>query len=133
MVWLVTEYGKADITIALAQVEPASGPGEGVEEQVRFETHPAALPAPSDLKCAVRHPPETLEVTVLPHPALLVGPAKLKRGTADVSAVKVLAGVPLNILKRSPASFKAIDVNEMVTYCPATAGQSFVNPLALFE
>ena len=102
--------------MALAQVEPGNGPGEGVGEQVRLDTHPAEFPAPSDLKCAVRHPPETLEVIVLPHPALLVGPAKFKRGTPDVSAVNVLAGVPLKILSRSPASFRITDVKEMVTY-----------------
>jgi hypothetical protein len=53
---------------------------------------------------------------MLPQPALLVDPARLNRGTPDVSAVKVLDGVPLKILRRSPPSFKNIDVNEMVTY-----------------
>src|ERR1041385_2098674 len=117
--------------MALAQVEPGSGPGEGVGEQVRFDIQPAAFPAPSDLKCAVRHPPETFEVMVLPQPALLVGPAKFKRGIPDVSAVNVLEGVPLKILNRSPASFRITDVKEMVTYCVATAGQSFVSPFSL--
>jgi hypothetical protein len=116
VVWFVTEYGKAVITIGLAQVEPASGPAEGVGEQVTLDTHPVAFPEASVLKCAVRQPPETLDVITLPHPALLVGPAKLKRGMPDVSAVKALAGVPLKIRKRSPASFKAIDVKETVTY-----------------
>jgi hypothetical protein len=59
--------------MALAQVEPGNGPGEGVGEQVRLDTHPAEFPTASDLKCAVKHPPETFEVIVLPHPALLVG------------------------------------------------------------
>ena len=118
--------------MALAQVEPTRGPGEGVGEQVRFETHPAATPAPASvLKCAVRHPPDTLEVTVLPQPALFAKPAKLKRGTPDVSAVNVLEGVPLQILNLSPASARLMDVKEMVTYWLATAGQSFTRPFLL--
>ena len=114
-------------------MDPGNGPGEGVGEQVILATHPAALPPPSDLKCDVRHPPETLDVTMLPHPALFVNPAKLKRGAADVSAVNVLAGVPLNILNRSPASFRFMAVKEIVTYWIATAGQSFTNPSTLLE
>src|SRR5262245_281665 len=98
-----------------------------------FETHPAAIPAASVRKCAVRHPPDTLDVTTLPHPALLAGPARLKSGTPLVSAVHVEDGVPEKILNRSPASLRTIDVNEMVTYCPAIAGQNFTKPLTLLE
>src|SRR5258706_7801017 len=96
-----------------------------------FDTHPAELPKPSDLKCAVRHPPETLEVTTLPHPALLVGPAKLKRSAPDVSAVKVLEGFPLKILRRSPASIRLMDLKEKETYEHATSGLSLTRPFVL--
>jgi|KBSSwiStaDraftv2_1062776.scaffolds.fasta_scaffold1858117_1 hypothetical protein len=121
------------MTVGFAHVVPGSGPGEGVGEHVTFAIHPAAVPAASDLKCEVRHPPETFDITMLPHPALLVGPAKLKSGIPEVSAVKVLDGVPLKIFNLSPASFNAMDVNEMVTYWFAVAGQIFTSPFTLLE
>jgi hypothetical protein len=114
-------------------VLPGNGPAEGVGEQVTLATHPAALPRASVRKCDVKHPPETLEVIMLPQPALLVGPAKLNSGTPEVSAVNVLDGVPLKIRNRSPASFKTMDVKEMVTYWLATAGQILTSPFTLLE
>src|SRR5688572_21771173 len=97
-----------------------------------FAIHPAALPVELVRKCAVRHPPDTLDVTLVML-ALLVGPARLNKGMPLVSAVNVEEGVPEKSLRRSPASLSASDVKEMVTYCPATAGQNFTMPLTLFE
>src|SRR5690242_1254948 len=95
-------------------------------------THPAATPDESVRKCAVRHPPVTLEVIAGPLTGF-AGPPILKRGMPLVSAVQVEEGVPEKIFKRSPPSLRFIELNEIVTYCPGTTGQNFTSPLTLFE
>lgn len=64
---------------------PASGPGEGVGEQLMIAFHPESWVAPFDLNHAVKHPLDTLEIVALLHAGgVVMAPENVANGTGYV-------------------------------------------------